>query len=127
MTQTEIPPEKKLPELVVYYLVDRSFEIDNTYVMGGIRPNAKHIASQYGCHLEFRNSQFRETGLMNFLPSYLEIYDIGRDGSCISAVLVGEDWGKLTKARDDIQRRFGVIEFDGGAVDVGHDKAFLSK
>jgi hypothetical protein len=125
MNQTETQTTVREQELVVYHLVDRDFEWGNIYAMGGTRPNAKFIASQYGCRLEFRQSQFRETGPMRFFPSYLERRGIAKDGSCTSAVLIGENREKLARARDDIQRTFGVANFNDGAVDVGRDKTIF--
>ncbi len=131
MTENQIAEEqpteaKKLQEVVVYHIVNGGFEAENIYAMGGSRPNAKHIAHQYGCELEVRWSKHRQpAGSMQFFPSYLERHGIV-NGECKSAVLVGEDREKLHQAREDILRTFGYSHFDGGSINVGRDKIILS-
>lgn len=124
-TATEQKQEVRKQELVVYHLVPMDFVFDNIYAMGGVRPNAKFIARQYGAELEFRDSSFRETSLTRFFPSYLARHGIAEDHSCTSAVLVGEDREKLSKARQDIQQTFGVSNFEDGAVDVSNKRTLF--
>ena len=122
MTQTETQPERRKEELAVYPLATWDFKSANIYAMGGPMPNARHIASQYGCELEFRASQFEPGFRWNFAPSFLREYGIDIDGSCLSAVLVGEDRKQLAKARDDIHRTLGKPKSISHAkVYVGND------
>ena len=129
MASPKTQSENNLQEVVVYHLVDINFEIANMYAIGGVglRPNARYIAQQHGCHLEFRESQLRKTGHTSPSPSYWERRGIGRDNSCISAVLVGEDKKQLIRARDEIRRIFRVSRIKGGDINVGHEKTFFSQ
>jgi len=126
MIQTDTPTQGKLEkvakqEVFLYHIVGRGFEGENIYAMGGTRPNAKHIAGQYGVELEVRCSKFVQTGIMNYIPSYLARYGI-HDGECLSVVLIGEDREQLHKAKRDIHQTFGVGSFDAGDIDVGRER-----
>ena len=124
--QTAETTEQTKPkhQIVLYDVCDRDFEIENLYAMGGVRPNARHIAHQYGCKLEFRLSEYRQTGNMTYLD--LDRHGIADDGSCLSAILVGDDREKLAKARTDIHRTCGVAPFNRGAIDISDKKTIFS-
>lgn len=112
-------------QMVLYDLCSRDFEMENIYAMGGLRPNARHIASQYECQLEFRWSKYRNTHPnTNFNLNRRSIAD---DGSCLSAILVGHDSDreKLAKARADIHRSYGVAPFTEGAIDISDKKTIF--
>ncbi|MEK6915062.1 MAG: hypothetical protein AABW89_00790 [Nanoarchaeota archaeon] len=124
--QTE--DQKSKHEIILYEVCGRDFVRENIYGRGGLRPNAKYIAHEHGCELEFRESEYIQTGLMSITPSYLERLGIGSDGSCLSAFLVGDDREKLTDAKVDIHRTFGVRTLDfrvdiGGVIDIGREKS----
>jgi len=116
---TEQPSEETKPEhqMVLYDVCSRYFEIKNLYAMGGLRPNARHIARQYNCKLEIRDSRYRPTGMESWLD--LDRHGIADDGSCLSAVLVGDDREELAKARADIHKTYGVAPFTKGAISIG--------
>ena len=126
MAETAFAEQTK-PEhqMVLYDVCGRDFKWDNIYAMGGLRPNAKHIARQYDCEIEFRESQYRKTGNINFFHSYLERFGIGRDGSCLSAVLIGNNREKLAKTRTDIHRSCGATPFDVGAIDISDKRSLI--
>lgn len=130
MEQKETQLELNFPkfeELTLYHLVDRDFEIENLYTMGGFKPNARHIASEHGCELEFRQSEFiNPRRNIQFTSSYLARHGIGEDNSCISAVLVGRDLGQLYRARDLIHRIHGVAPFKDGRVNISGKKTIFS-
>lgn len=125
--QTAEPTEQTKPkhQMVLYDVCGRGFEIENLYAMGGLRPNARHIAHQYGCELEFRHSQYRNTH-PNTTFFNLGRMGIGDDGSCLSAILTGDDREKLAKAKVDIHRTCGVAPFDIGAIDISDKKTIFS-
>ncbi len=122
--ETTEKAEKPKHQMVLYDVCERDFEVSNLYGMGGVRPNARHIAHTYGCELEFRESQYRNTH-PNTTWFNLDRFGIGRDGSCLSAVLVGEDREQLAKARADIHRTHGVAPFDQGDIDISDRKSFF--
>ncbi|GEM_PF-6706983 len=125
MVETDSPtqekPAKTKQEVVLYHTVHREFEWDNIYAMGGARPNAKHIAGQYGVELEFRLSRYRPPVNTMVFPNYLERWGIF-NGNCLTAVLVGEDREQLLKAKRDIHQTFGVSSLKLGSIDVGTEK-----
>jgi len=122
----DLPEVTRKQELVLYDIVDRRFELNNIYALGGIRPNAKFIACQYDVKIEFRHSQFRQVGRDSYSPNYLARWGISDDNSCLSAVLIGDDREKLVKARDDIRRSHGCALFECGEIDISDKKSFLS-
>ncbi|MBU3912945.1 MAG: hypothetical protein KKE50_02520 [Nanoarchaeota archaeon] len=110
MTQAVLEQTKRLQELVVYDLVSMDFVRDNIYKMSGTRPNAKAIASQYGCQLQIRKGEF-ESHRIHYFPNWLEDHGIDpKTLECMAAVLVGEDRTQLARARDDIHRTFGFTK-----------------
>jgi|SRR3989344_6547222 len=119
--QTE--QSKLKQQIVLYDIVDQDFRWSNIYPLGGIRPNAKYIAKQYECRLEFRESRFIQVP-QRYDFNLLDM--VGKDGSCTAAVLVGEDREKLFKAKLDIHRTFGVSSYDSGRVNISDEKPILS-
>ena len=115
---------KRLHEIVLYHIVDRYFEAENIYAIGGVRPNAKHIAHQYGAELQVRWSKFRDHPNSVFFQR--DRYGIADNGDCLSAVLIGEDREQLAKARDDIYHSLGVGSFREGSISVGSEKTIFS-
>src|SRR3989344_6647251 len=107
MTETTAEQNNTLQELVLYHAASMDFVWDNIYAMGGIRPNAKYIAGEYGCKLEIREGKF--SSRVDWTSDYLEARGIDpKTHECMSAVLVGEDRAKLARARDDIYETLGV-------------------
>ena len=120
MTENIAEPiqEKKLQELVVYHLVDSDFIFGNIYALGGVQPNARHIAQQYDCDLEFRDAEYRDHPNTITNTKFLAVDEQGRG---TAAVLVGESRERLARARDDIVRTFGSSPLNG-KVSVGGEK-----
>lgn len=102
--------EEKSKELIVYSLVDPNFVNRNIYALGGPLKNAKYIAQQFGCNLEFRDSEYQDPPIINTNQKYLFI---NQNGQGTAAVLVGESSKRLTKARDEIHRVYGVKTIKG--------------
>lgn len=95
-------------EMVVYHLfpkeeVSRLDEYENW-------PNERNIAQAYGCRLEFRKATFHEA------PGFIvngRYHGIEMDGSTLSAVLVGDDYSKLERAKKAIHQACGVGCIEG--------------
>ncbi len=104
--------EKKLDVIVLYHIASRHFEIENCYAMGGVRPNAKFIAQQYGAKLEMRRSKLRDH--RTFIQR--DRYGIADNGDCLSAVLIGENREQLEEARDEIYHTLGVGSCGKGSI-----------
>lgn len=113
------PAEQKDLELRLYDVVDIAFHVANSKPIGGLNPNASFIAKGYGCRLEFREGYFKHDLRFNIIRPP-EVRD---DYSCTAAVLVGEDWEKLVKAREDIRNTFGRVVQQGAQVRVSAEIA----
>ena len=95
------------PEVILYHFADPYLSLC-ARLAGQEVP--EDVAKQYGCEVNYRRVQVKLDPRYNYSFSML---GISRDGSCSSAVLVGEDEEKLVLVRNEIHRRFPYIIVSG--------------
>jgi len=106
--------EKTRHELEVYSLVGPETEALNLYAWGGPRPNARFIARQYGCDIEFPKITYSDGPSHYWFGNRESVLD--KNGKGLSMVVVGENFEQVEKAQRAIQNKYPPKQLKVGSV-----------